>query len=228
MKNFILNNLIILFIQILFVTAVYAEVGIGSTRQEVISAFGEPSGIMTSGQEEILSYPGGMIVIFDGKVSNMDKDFGKRLESRKEETEFSAQQQEKGLVEHLGQWVTPAEKQKAESRKNLSQQIMIFSNGGAEITVDQILVPGKITLLDFYADWCAPCKQLSPYLEKLANSDKDVYLRKVNIVKWGTPVTKQFSINSVPDVRVFDRYGRMVGRPTYDFNEILSYVKRSK
>lgn len=228
MKKYILNLILIFCIQIVSTAIVHAEIGIGSTRQEVIKAFGEPTGVMTSGKEEILSYPGGMIVIIDGKVNNIDKDFSQRLESRKEETEFNAQQQKKGLVEHLGQWITPTEKQSAEQQKQLNQQILVINNGGAEITVEQILVPGKITLIDFYADWCAPCKQLSPYLEKLANSDKDVYLRKVNIVKWGTPVTKQFSINSVPDVRVFDRYGRIVGRPTYDFNEILSYVKRSK
>lgn len=228
MKKYILNLILIFCIQIVCTAIVYAEIGVGSTRQEVIKAFGEPTGVMTSGKEEILSYPGGMIVIIDDKVNSIDKDFSQRLESRKEETEFSAQQQKKGLVEHLGQWITPVEKQSAEQQKQLSQQILVINNGGAEITVEQILVPGKITLIDFYADWCAPCKQLSPYLEKLANSDKDVYLRKVNIVKWGTPITKQFSINSVPDVRVFDRYGRIVGRPTYDFNEILSYVKRSK
>ena len=113
-------------------------------------------------------------------------------------------------------------------KKKLSQKIVVINKGGKEITVDEVLVSGKITVVDFYADWCTPCRQLSPYLEKLAKSDPDIYLRKVNIVKWGTPITKQFAINSVPDVRVFDRYGRIVGRPSYNFNEILSYVKRSK
>ncbi|MBU1086266.1 MAG: thioredoxin family protein [Candidatus Omnitrophica bacterium] len=228
MKKHIAILIISAFIQAFFAIAAFALVEVGSSRQEVVAAFGEPSGSMTSGNEEILSYPGGMIVIVDGKVDSLDKDFSQRLEIRKEENQFNTQQKEKGLVQHQGQWVTLDEKQSAESQKKLGQPIMVFNDGGAEITVDQILVPGKITIIDFYADWCPPCKKLSPFLEKLAKSDKDVYLRKVNIIKWGTPVTKQFSINSVPDVRVFDRYGRMVGRPTYDFNEILSNVQRSK
>ncbi|MBU1043364.1 MAG: hypothetical protein KJ915_03075 [Candidatus Omnitrophica bacterium] len=228
MKKYISLIIVISLIQIFFVKAVFAIVEVGSSRQEVIDAFGEPSGAMTSGNQEILSYPGGMIVIVDGKVDSLDKDFRQRLEIRKQENIFNDQQEKKGLVQHQGQWVTPNEKQSAEYQKKLGQPIIVINNSGAEITVEQILVPGKITIIDFYADWCPPCKKLSPYLEKLAQSDNDVYLRKVNILKWGTPVTKQFSINSIPDVRVFDRYGRLVGRPTHDFNEILSNVQRSK
>ncbi len=228
MKKYILNLTIICFIHVLLIGTVYAGINIGSSRQEVIDAFGEPSGIMTSGSEEILSYPGGMIVIVDGKIDNMDENFGQRLEARQKEKEFKAKQQEKGLVENLGQWVTPDVKQSAQTKKKLSQKIIIINKGGAQITVDQVLVPGKITVVDFYADWCKPCRELSPFLEKMAKVDPDVYLRKVNIVKWGTPITKQFAINSVPDVRVFDRYGRIVGRPSYNLNEIASFVKRSK
>ena len=152
MKKYILSVLIVLVIPVVLVQAVHAEVKVGSSRQEVVSAFGEPSGVMTSGKEEVLSYPGGMIVIVDGKVSSMDKDFSQRLESRKEQQKFAAQQEKKGLVEDQGKWVTPQEKQNIAQQKKLNQSVMIFNNNGAEITVEQIVVPGKITLaLGFYA-----------------------------------------------------------------------------
>jgi thioredoxin 1 len=228
MKKFILALIICFCLFFTLAIEVNAQVKVGSARQDVIDAFGEPSGVMTSGEEEILSYPGGMVVILDGKVSQIDDNFSNRIKQRKQEQAYDAKQQEKGLIQHLGQWITPSEKKQIDDNKKLRNPIMVYSNGGQEIQLGEILVKDKITIVDFYADWCGPCKRLSPYLEKLARSDQDIYLRKVNIVKWGTPVTKQFSINSVPDVRVFDRRGRMVGRPTYSFNEILSYVQRAK
>jgi thioredoxin 1 len=103
-----------------------------------------------------------------------------------------------------------------------------ISNGGRRIDLASLLVSGKVTVVDFYADWCGPCRRISPHLERLVRSDADVYLRKVDIVKWGTPVTKQFGIRSVPNIRVFDRNGRMVGSGTSNLNLVQQYVRQAK
>jgi len=66
-------------------------------------------------------------------------------------------------------------------------------------------------VVDFYADWCGPCRVMAPELEKIAREDEDVVLRKVDIVKWDTPVCRQHTIRSVPNVPVYDRRGRQVG-----------------
>ena len=227
-KNPVFLILFLLALSVIISRPVYAEVGVGSTKAEVIAAFGEPSGVIESGNEEILSYPGGMIVILDGKVQKMDSDFAKKLGERKEEIDFASSQEEKGLVEHMGQWITKDEKKKIENKIKLRHSIMKYSNGGKQLELSEILVPDKITVVDFYADWCEPCQKLAPYLENLAKNDEDVYLRKIDIVKWGTPITKQFSINSIPDIRVFDKYGRMVGRPTYNFKELILYIQKCK
>ena len=61
-------------------------------------------------------------------------------------------------------------------------------------------VPGKLVLFDFYADWCGPCRQISPHLERLAQSDPDVVLVKVDIVDWGPPaVMRNSSADEVVD-----------------------------
>ncbi|MFH1093861.1 MAG: thioredoxin family protein [Candidatus Omnitrophota bacterium] len=208
--------------------AVFAEIKKGSTRAEVIDKYGEPSGVMSEGNEEILSYPGGMIVLIDGLVDQIDANFEMQLEQRNMEEQFKKAQKAKGLTEHKGEWITKTEKKQIEKDQTIQQPILIFKDGGKLVDLKDVLVPGKITLIDFYADWCEPCKKISPYLEHLVKNDPDVFLRKIDIVKWGTPVTVQYGIQSIPDVRVFDRNGRMIGRPTYNFNEIISYVGRAK
>lgn len=38
-----------------------------------------------------------------------------------------------------------------------------------------------LVLVDFYAEWCGPCKMLSPILEQISNEDENVKIIKVNI-----------------------------------------------
>lgn len=106
--------------------------------------------------------------------------------------------------------------------------LTVVSNGGQEVNLASLLVPGKVTVVDFYADWCGPCRQLSPHLDRLAREDPDVNVVKVDIVKWNTPVTRQHNIRSVPNLRVYDRSGRAVGSSTSDFRQVLRQVEQAK
>lgn len=67
----------------------------------------------------------------------------------------------------------------------------------------EVLKASKPVLVDYWADWCAPCKQLSPILDELASVHGD----KINFVKVDTnsnPVTatKQ-GVLSLPTLQVF-------------------------
>ncbi len=99
---------------------------------------------------------------------------------------------------------------------------------GAQVDIKQHLVPGSITVIDFYADWCGPCRQLSPNLEQMARTDPEVALRKIDIVNWKTAVVQQFNIHSIPQVNVYDRGGRLVGTVGGDFNKVRKYVAQAK
>lgn len=108
-----------------------------------------------------------------------------------------------------------------------SEKIALISNS-EEVDLNKHLEPGKIVIFDFYADWCGPCVALAPKLDELAATSPDIIIRKINIKSWGTPVTKQYGINFVPNIRVYNKQGKMVGEPTSSINAIKQYVETSK
>jgi len=46
---------------------------------------------------------------------------------------------------------------------------------------EEVLKSDKTVLVDFYADWCGPCKMLSPVVEAVANENEDIKVVKVNV-----------------------------------------------
>jgi thiol-disulfide isomerase/thioredoxin len=99
----------------------------------------------------------------------------------------------------------------------------------AKVDINQHLALANVTVIDFYADWCGPCRRLSPSLEQMARSDPEIALRKIDIVNWKTAVVQQFNIHSIPQVNVYDRSGRLVGTVLGgDFEKVKSYFAQAK
>jgi thioredoxin 1 len=58
-------------------------------------------------------------------------------------------------------------------------------------------------LVDFYADWCGPCRVVTPVLEELAKETTDAKIVKVN-VDHSPLLAARYDINSIPSLKVFD------------------------
>lgn len=70
---------------------------------------------------------------------------------------------------------------------------------------------GKVLIVDFYADWCGPCRKLGPILDQVASSHNGLVLvGKVNVDKSQALAEKE-GVQGIPDVRIF-RDGKQVDR----------------
>ena len=76
----------------------------------------------------------------------------------------------------------------------------------------------KLVILDFYADWCGPCKALAPMLEKVAAeyADKGVVLKKIDVDEEKF-IAAQFQVQSIPTV-----YALFQGQPVADLTNARS------
>jgi len=78
-------------------------------------------------------------------------------------------------------------------------------------TFDQLVVDSDVpVLVDFYADWCGPCRALSPKLHELAREVPDVRVVKVDIDE-SPDIAARYQVSSIPAIRVFDE-GKVTAR----------------
>ena len=75
-----------------------------------------------------------------------------------------------------------------------------------EINVDnfdsEVIASGKTCLIDFFADWCGPCKMMSPIVDEIAEEMPDITVGKVDVDEAGE-LAMQFGVMSIPTNIVF-------------------------
>ncbi len=67
----------------------------------------------------------------------------------------------------------------------------------------RLLAESRLVLVDFYADWCPPCRALKPTIHALADEYQGrAVVAAVNVDKVGG-LAKQYGVSGIPDVRIF-------------------------
>ena len=90
--------------------------------------------------------------------------------------------------------------------------------------IDELLVSGKPLLLDFWAPWCGPCKQIAPVVEGISIERDDILVCKVNVDDEIT-LAQRYRVLSIPTLIVLKGgqvTGKAVGYRTRD--EILALI----
>ncbi len=68
----------------------------------------------------------------------------------------------------------------------------------------------KPILLDFYADWCGPCRMVGPIIEEIANERDDIIVGKINVDQ-NPDLAAAFGVSTIPTLVVM-KNGEIVNR----------------
>ena len=83
-----------------------------------------------------------------------------------------------------------------------------------EFTADnfetEVLKSDHPVVVDFWAPWCGPCRQIAPIIEELASENSDVSVGKLNVDD-GQDIATQYGITSIPTILMF-KGGEVVER----------------
>ena len=93
----------------------------------------------------------------------------------------------------------------------------------SEKEFNEVIKKDKV-VIDFYAEWCGPCKMLSPILDKVSQElNLDTYKVNVDEVE---EVARQYGIMSIPTVMIFEK-GKMAKKNVgfMDDAELREFVK---
>jgi thiol-disulfide isomerase/thioredoxin len=89
----------------------------------------------------------------------------------------------------------------------------VVAKGGEDVPdLAPHLAADKVTIVDFSADWCRPCRTLDAHVVEVLAKRKDVAYRKLDVGDWDTPLGKRWlvGVEKLPYVIVFDKRGRKV------------------
>ena len=105
---------------------------------------------------------------------------------------------------------------------------MAIINTSDESFEKDVLKNQKPVLTDFWAMWCAPCRQLAPILEEIAEEMKDqIVIAKLNIDDHPNQPTR-FGVRGIPTMLLFkngELAGTQVGVTTK--SNILNFIKKN-
>ena len=67
---------------------------------------------------------------------------------------------------------------------------------------DDVLKSDKPVIVDFWAEWCGPCRMVSPILEELAGEHDEIVVAKLNVDE-NPSTAAQYGITSIPTMNVY-------------------------
>lgn len=73
---------------------------------------------------------------------------------------------------------------------------------GTKDNLESLISQDKTTIIDFWAEWCGPCRMLGPILDKLAEENPTIQVVKVDVDS-NSELSAQYGIKSIPSVHIY-------------------------
>jgi thiol-disulfide isomerase/thioredoxin len=85
---------------------------------------------------------------------------------------------------------------------------------GNTFDLDDVIVPNKVTVIDYWATWCHACEHVDEALFELASQHENLAIRKVEVPTFETEVAKEHlkDVSALPVVWIFDSDGKLVSK----------------
>lgn len=84
-----------------------------------------------------------------------------------------------------------------------------LQKGMSEADYNKIIQSDKLVLVDFYAPWCQPCKQMAPYLQEIASIYKDkLILNRINADE-NQDISTQLKVDALPTLLLYEK-GKLI------------------
>ena len=108
-------------------------------------------------------------------------------------------------------------------------------NPGQTIDLKPLIESGKITIVDFYSEYCGPCRILAPKLKQLRDKNQKINVVPVDInrsgkkgIDWKSPVIDQYKIQSLPHLKVYNEKGELIAEAGKARQLVAKYMQESK
>ena len=105
----------------------------------------------------------------------------------------------------------------AVSAENTDYRRINEGTEGQKIELSSHLIEGKLNIIDFYSEFCPPCKAIAPALERLAQNDPNVVVGTLDInrpkvrgIDWSSPLAQQYKLRGIPHFKIYDAEGKLV------------------
>lgn len=125
---------------------------------------------------------------------------------------------------------TPAGARPSEAASPAEKEISF----GETVKIEDHLVKGKTVIVDFFSQYCPPCRRISPLLTRLTEKRSDLFVLKVNInrkdvrgIDWQSPVARQFKLESVPHFIIYGADGKVLAEGEAAFDKIGQWLQEA-
>ncbi len=108
---------------------------------------------------------------------------------------------------------------------------------GQTIDLKSLPVKGKITVVDFFSQYCPPCMAIAPLMEQLAQKRSDLAIKKLSIqrpevsgkIDWQSPLAQQMGFGSIgiPYFMVFNQNGELAAKGAEARKQVVGWLQEA-